>query len=436
MDFRSSRLVFLVLVASLSNALVKGEDPDALPGFQNLIKGYNKYLRPNFDGKPVSVAVSMEVASIDAISESNMDYTATIFLRQRWTDERLVFEGNKSFSLDARLVQLLWVPDTYIVDSKRSFLHAITVENRLIRLFANGTVLYAIRITTTVACNMDLAKYPMDKQTCQLQLESWGYTMHDMEYHWLRGNDSVRGMDSLRLSQYTVERYYTLVSKGKYETGEYPRLVLCFELRRNILYFILETYIPSALLVVLSWVSFWLSMASVPARTCIGVTTVLSMTTLMMGSRDSLPTANGVIKAIDVFLGICFSFIFGALLEYAVGHYCAEQMAASKKLKKNMTEELEEITISSVINSSLPSIKRKKSLTLKDPQDGGDGAESDLKKNDNTFKYVLQTKKRISKIINFFSVENPANVDRYSRMVFPLVFLVVNVFYWAYYLYL
>ncbi|XP_069510433.1 gamma-aminobutyric acid receptor subunit pi isoform X2 [Ambystoma mexicanum] len=218
--------------------------------------------------------------------------------------------------------------------------------------------------------------------------------------------------------------------------GEYPRLVLCFELRRNILYFILETYIPSALLVVLSWVSFWLSMASVPARTCIGVTTVLSMTTLMMGSRDSLPTANGVIKAIDVFLGICFSFIFGALLEYAVGHYCAEQMAASKKLKKNMTEELEEITISSVINSSLPSIKRKKSLTLKDPQDGGDGAESDLKKNDNTFKYVLQTKKRISKIINFFSVENPANVDRYSRMVFPLVFLVVNVFYWAYYLYL
>lgn len=30
----------------------------------------------------------------------------------------------------------------------------------------------AFRITTTVACNMDLTKYPMDKQTCTLQLES------------------------------------------------------------------------------------------------------------------------------------------------------------------------------------------------------------------------------------------------------------------------
>lgn len=34
------------------------------------------------------------------------------------------------------------------------------------------TILFFFRITTTVACNMDLTKYPMDKQTCTLQLES------------------------------------------------------------------------------------------------------------------------------------------------------------------------------------------------------------------------------------------------------------------------
>ncbi|XP_069055437.1 gamma-aminobutyric acid receptor subunit pi [Pleurodeles waltl] len=436
MDYCSFYAICLCFLAFSRNTFANGDDFDALPGFQNLTKGYNKYLRPNFDGKPVVVKVSLAVASIDAISEANMDYTATIFLRQRWTDERLVFEGNKSFSLDARLVQLLWVPDTYIVDSKKSFLHDITVENRLIRLFANGTVLYAIRITTTVSCKMDLAKYPMDKQTCQLQLESWGYTMDDLAYSWLRGNDSVSGMDSLRLSQYTVERYYNLITTGRYETaGEYPRLVLCFELRRNILYFILETYIPSTLLVVLSWVSFWLSMASVPARTCIGVTTVLSMTTLMMGSRSSLPTANGFIKAIDVYLGICFSFIFGALLEYAVGHYCSEQLALSNKFKKNAPEELEEIKISSVLNSSLPSFKRKKSLTQKDALECGDCDEKDLEKNDTRFKYLLQTKQRMNRCLNLFTVENPANVDRYARMVFPLAFLVVNVFYWTYYLF-
>lgn len=52
--------------------------------------------------------------------------------------------------------------------------------------------------------------------------------------------------------------------------GSYPKLVLYFALRRNVLFFILETYVPSTLLVVLSWVSFWISQSSVPARTCIG----------------------------------------------------------------------------------------------------------------------------------------------------------------------
>ncbi|XP_068061529.1 gamma-aminobutyric acid receptor subunit pi-like isoform X3 [Anomalospiza imberbis] len=196
-----------------------GRGITSLPGFENLTMGYNKYLRPYFGGEPVQIAMSLDITSISSISESDMDYTATISLRQRWTDPRLVFHGNKSFTLDARLVELLWVPDTYIVESKRSFLHDVTVGNRLVRLFSNGTVLYALRITTTVACNMDLSKYPMDTQTCRLQLESWGYDENDVTFAWLRGNDSVHGIEKLRLSQYTVEHYHTLVSKSQQETA-------------------------------------------------------------------------------------------------------------------------------------------------------------------------------------------------------------------------
>lgn len=65
-----------------------------------------------------------------------------------------------------------------------------------------------------------------------------------------------------------------------------------------------------------------------------GVTTVLSMTTLMIGSRTSLPNTNCFIKAIDVYLGICFSFVFGALLEYAIAHYSSlQQMAAKDRVR-------------------------------------------------------------------------------------------------------
>ncbi|XP_018611885.2 gamma-aminobutyric acid receptor subunit pi [Scleropages formosus] len=415
-------------------------DSQLLPTIQKLMKGYNRYLRPNFNEGPVEIGMSLDIASIDAISEINMDYTATIFLRQRWTDSRLVFPGNESVSMDGRLVSLLWIPDTFIPDSKRSFLHDVTVENRLIRIFSNGTVLYALRITATIACNMDLTKYPMDRQVCSLQLESWGYNVQDVVFYWTRGNDSVRGLDTLRLAQYSVESYYTSVSQAVYETGLYPRLVLHFSLRRNVLFFILETYVPSTLLVVLSWVSFWISQSSVPARTCIGVTTVLTMTTLMMGSRTSLPNANCFIKAIDVYLGICFTFIFGALLEYACAHFCTLQHQTISDVQRDLQREFDESNTNGAIplvTSSHPS-----KLMEQSPKQEGVRSQSISSREEQGGTQPLKgcslsSIKDISrKAKSIFSVENPHNIDRYARTVFPLSFFFVNVLYWLYYLFI
>uniref|UniRef100_A0A3Q3A8N3 Gamma-aminobutyric acid receptor subunit pi n=2 Tax=Kryptolebias marmoratus TaxID=37003 RepID=A0A3Q3A8N3_KRYMA len=427
-----------------SNHWGEWNDSQLLPTIQRLMKGYNRYLRPNFNEGPVEIGMSLDIASIDAISEINMDYTATIFLRQRWRDSRLVFPGNESVSVDGRLVSLLWIPDTFIPDSKRSFLHDVTVENRLIRIFSNGTVLYALRITATIACNMDLTKYPMDKQVCTLQLESWGYNIQDVVFYWTRGNDSVKGLDTLRLAQYSVESYYTSVSEAVYETGHYPKLVLHFSLRRNVLFFILETYVPSILLVVLSWVSFWISQSSVPARTCIGVTTVLTMTTLMMGARTSLPNANCFIKAIDVYLGICFTFIFGALLEYACAHFYSMQHQTIEDLQRELLREFCESNGNGsipIVNPSQPS----QPVEVGSPAEGPaeEPANSDIKDHATAKEKVpsqgcgLSSVKDASRrAASVFIVENPHNIDRHARTAFPTAFLFVNILYWLYYLFL
>jgi len=48
---------------------------------------------------------------------------------------------------------------------------------------------------------------------------SGGYNLQDVVFYWTRGNDSVKGLDTLRLAQYSVESYYTTVSEAVYETG-------------------------------------------------------------------------------------------------------------------------------------------------------------------------------------------------------------------------
>lgn len=47
----------------------------------------------------------------------------------------------------------------------------------------------------------------------------------------------------------------------------------------------------------------------------------------------------------------------------------------------------------------------------------------------------LTTVKQMSRrAASMMSVENPHNIDRHARILFPMAFLLVNIFYWLYYL--
>ena len=53
-------------------------------------------------------------------------------------------------------------------------------------------------------------------------------------------------------------------------TGEYTVMTAHFHLKRKIGYFVIQTYLPCIMTVILSQVSFWLNRESVPARTVFG----------------------------------------------------------------------------------------------------------------------------------------------------------------------
>ena len=77
---------------------------------------------------------------------------------------------------------------------------------------------------------------------------------------------------------------------------------------------------PSTLIVVVSWLSFWIHRTATPARVALGITTVLTMTTLMGNAGASLPKLSYV-KAIDIYLGMCYFYVFAALLEFSMVCY-------------------------------------------------------------------------------------------------------------------
>ncbi|XP_070543586.1 protein dcd1A-like isoform X1 [Ptychodera flava] len=139
----------------------------------NLLKKYDRRIRPNFDGVPVNITVDMLITRMDSVNEVNLDFGITIIIRQQWDDTRLQHDGTKQhIPPTSDIKDLIWLPDLYFTNEKIAHFHDQTQENIMLRVTPNGRVLYSTRLSLTVACHMQLNRFPMDEQHCKLKMES------------------------------------------------------------------------------------------------------------------------------------------------------------------------------------------------------------------------------------------------------------------------
>lgn len=127
--------------------------------------------------------------------------------------------------------------------------------------------------------------------------------------------------NQVRILQVEIQVFFFLIFIQFYifcdvAVGAFPCLEIRFVLRRDIGYFLIQLYVPSILIVILSWVSFWINVDAIPARVSLGLLTVLTMTTQSTGANSNLPRVS-YIKAIDVWMSTCLLFVFTALVEFA-----------------------------------------------------------------------------------------------------------------------
>ncbi|XP_054899675.1 glycine receptor, alpha 4b isoform X2 [Poeciliopsis prolifica] len=338
--FLQARSVLCKEMKLPSRALRPPSPSDFLDKLMGRTSGYDARIRPNFKGPPVNVTCNIFINSFGSITETTMDYRLNVFLRQQWNDPRLAYKEypDDSLDLDPSMLDSIWKPDLFFANEKGANFHEVTTDNKLLRIFQDGNVLYSIRLTLTLSCPMDLKNFPMDSQTCIMQLESFGYTMNDLIFEWLDVG-AVQVADDLTLPQFVLKEEKGLGYCTKnYNTGKFTCIEVKFYLERQMGYYLIQMYIPSLLTVILSWVSFWINMDAAPARVGLGITTVLTMTTQSSGSRASLPKVSYV-KAIDIWMAVCLLFVFAALLEYAAVNFVSRQHKEFFRLRKKLKEQ-------------------------------------------------------------------------------------------------
>uniref|UniRef100_A0A8V0YF30 Gamma-aminobutyric acid type A receptor subunit alpha4 n=1 Tax=Gallus gallus TaxID=9031 RepID=A0A8V0YF30_CHICK len=330
---------------------------------------------------PASSTVSW-MAMTTACARDSEEYTMDVFFRQTWVDKRLKYDGPiEILRLNNLMVSKVWTPDTFFRNGKKSVAHNMTAPNKLFRIMRNGTILYTMRLTISAECPMRLVDFPMDGHACPLKFGSYAYPKSEMIYTWTKGPEKSVEVpeESSSLVQYDLLGHTVSSETIKSITGEYIVMTVYFHLRRKMGYFMIQTYIPCIMTVILSQVSFWINKESVPARTVFGITTVLTMTTLSISARHSLPKVSYA-TAMDWFIAVCFAFVFSALIEFAAVNYFTniQMERAKRKTVKSLLEFpvapiqrekcTEETHTSTDANSN---VRKRTNATVQSEADGG-----------------------------------------------------------------
>ncbi|XP_032915564.1 gamma-aminobutyric acid receptor subunit gamma-1 isoform X2 [Catharus ustulatus] len=361
------------------------------------------------------------------------EYTIDIIFAQTWYDSRLKFNSSmKVLMLNSNMVGKIWIPDTFFRNSRKSDAHWITTPNRLLRIWSDGRVLYTLRLTINAECYLQLHNFPMDEHSCPLEFSSYGYPRNEIEYKWKKTSVEVADPKYWRLYQFAFVGLRNTTEISHTLSGDYIIMTIFFDLSRRMGYFTIQTYIPCILTVVLSWVSFWINKDAVPARTSLGITTVLTMTTLSTIARKSLPKVSYV-TAMDLFVSVCFIFVFAALMEYGTLHYFTSSRKGDKgKEKKAKSKPSKPPAIAVRPGSTLIPINNINHLPERDDDNGYECLEG---KDCASFFCCFEDCRTGSWREGRIHIRI-AKIDSYSRIFFPTAFALFNLVYWIGYLYL
>uniref|UniRef100_A0A8C0SRU6 Gamma-aminobutyric acid type A receptor subunit alpha3 n=1 Tax=Canis lupus familiaris TaxID=9615 RepID=A0A8C0SRU6_CANLF len=354
-----------------------------------LLDGYDNRLRPGLGDAVTEVKTDIYVTSFGPVSDTDMEYTIDVFFRQTWHDERLKFDGPmKILPLNNLLASKIWTPDTFFHNGKKSVAHNMTTPNKLLRLVDNGTLLYTMRLTIHAECPMHLEDFPMDVHACPLKFGSYAYTTAEVVYSWTLGkNKSVEvAQDGSRLNQY------------------------------DLLGHVVGTEI---------------------IRSSTGVTTVLTMTTLSISARNSLPKV-AYATAMDWFIAVCYAFVFSALIEFATVNYFTKRSwawegkkvpeALEMKKKTPAAPTKKTSTTFNIVGTTYPINLAKDtefSTISKGAAPSASSTPTIIASPKTTYVQDIPTETK--------TYNSVSKVDKISRIIFPVLFAIFNLVYWATY---
>ncbi|ROT79967.1 putative neuronal pentraxin receptor [Penaeus vannamei] len=295
----------------------------------------------------LTLTPTVTLSRIAKIDEIAMSVTLEFFTTLAWRDERLSFQHltpGKETPVPATQADRMWIPDFQLLDLEGG--QPKVLDEKVMITTANNATLPAFNsierdltypgtendLTVTrqfiakFACSFNLHTYPFDKQECSINLQLSRAYQDRVSFSLEGWTGTYTGPEELAL--------YTVKGVAFRSTDDArTELSLGFELHRRQGVILLSTFVPSVLLLLVSWAALFLKDLNVSAN--LSLTNLLVLYTLFSNLLRSVPDTAAV-KMIDIWFFFAISLLFLNImviifLDYVAGFFLNAQTGTSPK---------------------------------------------------------------------------------------------------------
>ncbi len=273
-------------------------------------------------GNPDRIYVSVGVLDVDAISSASQSFTINIYVQFRWQDPALAHEGPGHLR---RNLNEIAAPRFLLVNRQRTWSTLLNVVD----ISPAGEAVYRMRLWGDFSQPLRLHDFPFDDHEFNIAVLAIGF---DGDLVELVPDPDAQSFfaDSLSVADWRITGWSGDTDQIELTRGDYGQgFVFRFQAERIYNHYVIKFIVPLILIVMMSWIVFWIDPQESGSQLSVAVTATLTLIAYHIALAGKLPDIPYLTR-MDLFLFGSTLMVFGALLEVVI----TSRMAAMGRLRR------------------------------------------------------------------------------------------------------
>ncbi|XP_067345193.1 uncharacterized protein [Channa argus] len=340
-------VAFLVLFI-----LTDGVSSKKVCGYQDILDHLNlttdnslfKLTRPVLDHThPTFVELNIILYAILGVIEKTQTFIPFIWASITWNNEHISWDPAQFCGITQVSVpiDLLWKPDLFIYEMIQK---DESVKNPYMYMLWNGKITSEQAIKAISTCQMDIHKFPFDKQSCNISIGSAVHCADELRF--------LPSFNSSRATQFSRE---VMKTQGDWEflqlsisstnftlhNKHWEQLIYTFTIKRRPLLHVLNFLLPILFFLSLDLASFFISDHR-GEKLGFKVTVLLAISVLLLILNEILPSMSNKTPLIATYCIVIFALMLLNLLVTILVMYLMEKDSQNMLKLKDESEDKQE----------------------------------------------------------------------------------------------